>query len=381
MLNGLAKLFFAALIAFGIVTYVTGGDYTQVKTAATEAMDQAMARKRGRAESVANPEVKVDDSSNVISVVTRVSTAQPLSSSLKMTGATKASRRVEVRAETSGIASVVPRKGTRVRKGDLLCRIEMGNRKARREAALSRLNQSLVEARAQDQLSKKGFAAANSSSAAKSDAEVLRADIMQLDIEIDQLLIRAPFDGVVEEVAIEIGGLLQTGNACATIVDPDPLKVVGFVPEFRVGDVRLGSSATTTLVTGQSVRGAVSYIAQTADTATRTFEVEIDVPNPSYALRDSVTTEIEIPLREEMAHKLPQSALTLNDNGDIGVMIVEANKATFRKANILRDGDNGVWISGLGNTSEVIVVGQEYVSEGSDVSTSRQTDTVLGTRS
>lgn len=381
MLNGLLKLVVAALIGFGIVTYVTSGDYSQVMTAANKAMDQALSRKRERAAVVNQEAPEEKPAIGIVDVVTRQSTAQPLASMLRMTGATEASRRVDVRAETSGIVSVVPRKGMRVITGDVLCRIEMGNRSARREAALSRLNQSLVEARAQDSLSQKGFAAANSSSAARSNAEVLRSDIMQIDLEIGQLVIRAPFDGIVEESPVEIGALLQTGSSCATIVDPDPLKVVGFVPEFRVGEIELGKSASARLVTGQSVQGRVAYIAQTADNATRTFEVELEVPNPTYALRDTVTAEIEIPLATESAHKLPQSALTLNDNGDIGVMIVENGKAAFRKIKILRDAEDGLWLTGIGEAAEVIVIGQEYVSDGSAVKTTRQTGTVLGTQS
>jgi len=295
-----------------------------------------------------------------------------------MTGATEASRRVDVRAETSGIVAIAPRKGTRVRQGDLLCRQQIGARKARRDASVARLQQALVEARAQQKLADKGLAAANNTSAKRADAEVLRSEIVQIDVEIGQLEIRAPFDGVIEGESAQIGALLQPGGTCATVVDPDPLKISGFVPEFQIGKLRLGDAATASLVTGESVRGIITYIAQTADTATRTFEIEIDVPNPTYSLRDAVTAKIEIPLDSRPAHRLPQSALTLNDTGDIGVMTATNGTATFRKVEILRDNEDGVWLSGLADDVEVIVVGQEYVSEGSRLETTPQTGSILG---
>jgi len=384
MLNGLFKLLVAAAIAFGIVTYVTGGDYSQVSVAANKAIGQAMDRKRDRQEAAAaaeNAAPAPDPDSVAVEVVTKRSRAESLSSTLRMTGATEANRRVEVRAETSGVVAIAPRKGMRVRQGDLLCRQQIGARNARREASLARLNQALVEARAQKTLADKGLAAANRSSASRVEAEVLRADIMQIDIEIGQLEIRAPFDGVVEGSGAEIGSLLQPGGVCATIVDPDPLKVSGFVPEFQIGKLRLGETATASLVTGESVRGTISYIAQTADTATRTFEIEIDVPNPDYRLRDAVTARIEIALDSRPAHRLPQSSLTLNGDGDIGVMVAENGKATFRKVEILRDDDSGVWLTGLGNEANVIVVGQEYVSEGSPLKATAQDGTILGQQS
>ncbi len=382
MLNQLLKIILAGAIAFGIITYVTGGDYEQVRVAADKAMEQTVANKRKRQAVVAaadNPAPTTD--TIVIDVVTKDSRSSPLASTLKMTGATKASRQVDVRAETSGIAALAPRKGQRVRAGDLLCRLEIGNRAARREASVARLQQALTEARAQQNLSEKGFAAANRSSAAKVDAKVLRADIMQIDIEIEQLEIRAPFDGVIEGDTAEIGSLLQMGNTCATIVDPDPLRITGFVPEFRIAELRLGSPANAALVTGERVQGRVVYIAQSADKATRTFEVEIEVPNPGYRLRDEVTAQIEIPLDSYQAHKLPQSALTLNANGDIGVMVAENSEARFRSVKILRDGEEGVWVTGIGNRAQIIVVGQEYVSEGSRLKATPQDGTILGPQS
>jgi len=382
MLNGLFKLLVAAAIAFGIVTYVTGGDYAQVKVAAEEAMDQAMVRKRARqAAADADPASAEDPQDTGIEVVTKRSRSEPLSSSLKMTGATEASRRVEVRAETSGVVALAPRKGARVRQGDLLCRQQIGARKARREASVARLQQALVEARAQQTLADKGLASANNTSAKKADAEVLRSEIMQIDVEIGQLEIRAPFDGVIEGDSAQVGSLLQPGGVCATVVDPDPLKVAGFVPEFEIGKLRLGDRATASLVTGQSVGGIITYIAQTADAATRTFEVEIDVPNPDYRLRDAVTARIEIPLDSKPAHRLPQSALTLSGDGAIGVMISAGGKASFRQIEILRDDEDGVWVTGLGDDVEVIVVGQEYVSEGSLLKATPQSGTILGTPS
>ena len=382
MLNGLFKLLVAASIAFGIVTYVTGGDYSQVSNAANEAIGQAMARKRARAEmETVAQEAVVEPREPAIEVVTRRSRAEPLSSTLKMTGSTKANRQVQVRAETSGIVSTAPRKGARVRQGELLCRQQIGARKARREAALARLNQALTEARSQQRLSEKGLAAANRTSAARVEAEVLRADIMQIDVEIGQLEIRAPFDGVIEGESAEAGALLQPGGVCATLVDPDPLKISAFVPEFRIAELDIGDPATAELVTGETVRGAISYIAQTADTATRTFEIEIDVPNPDYRLRDAVTARVEIALASRPAHRLPQSALTLNDAGDIGVMTDRGGRAAFRAVEILRDDEEGVWVSGLGEAAEVIVVGQEYVSEGSRLDATPQNGSILGTPS
>jgi len=381
MVNGILRIFLAGLVALGIVFYVTGGDLGQVSKALATATQQASDRKADKlaardaapgADDEAGPVEK-----KAISVVTRQSVASPLASQLAMTGATGASRRVDVRTETSGMIATTTRKGDRVREGDILCRLRVGDRAARREAAVARFRQAQTEEQAQTRLSERGFAAANTASSAQASADVVRAEIRQLDIEIRRLEIRAPFDGVIEEDPAQIGAIMQVGSTCATLVDPDPLKVIGFAPEFRVGDVRLGTMGSAVLATGERVEGRVGFIAQTADPATRTFRIELSVPNPDYRLRDAVTAEITIPLGTQAAHTLPQSALTLNGAGEIGVMLVEAGKATFRAVTILRDDDEGVSLSGIGNSAEVIVVGQEYVSEGTRVETTSAADAKL----
>lgn len=382
MLTSLIRVVLAVLIAFGIVAYVTDGDLDQVNKALTTATQQASSRKAASiAARDAEPEAAVDAANQPISVVTKRSLAAALPSELKLTGATEASRRVDVRAETSGMLASTVEKGRRVNAGDVLCRLKVGDRGARREAAVARLRQAQIEEQAQQRLSERGFSAANSASSARTSADVIRAEIKQLDVEIRRLEITAPFAGVIEEDPAQIGAIMQVASTCATIVDPDPLRVVGFAPEFRIGDVSIGTVGTAVLATGETVQGTLDFIAQTADPATRTFRIELSVPNPNYALRDEVTAEITIPVGTRLAHTLPQSALTLDDTGQIGVMLVENGKATFKAVSILRDDDDGVRLSGIGQSAEVIVVGQEYVSEGTPVSVTSAEDAKLDSAS
>ncbi len=377
MLNGILRLGLAALIALGIVAYVTEGDLRQVGTALTTATSQAATRKEERIAAKSAPDTQLSKSEQSISVVTTISTARAMPSELLLTGSTKASRKVDVKAETSGMLAATTIKGRRVSEGDVLCRMKVGDRGARREAAVARFRQAQVEEQAQARLSERGFAAANNARSARTSADVIRAEIKQLDVEIRRLEIRAPFGGVIEGDPAQVGAILQPGSTCATIVDPDPLRVVGFAPEFRIGDVSIGTIGSAVLATGERVQGTVVFIAQTADPATRTFRIDLSVPNPSYALRDEVTAEITIPLGTQPAHVLPQSALTLNGEGEIGLMAVENGKATFRPVRILRDGADGVSVSGIGRQAEIIVVGQEYVSEGTPVKTTSAADAKL----
>ena len=143
-------------------------------------------------------------------------------------------------------------------------------------------------------------------------------------------------------------------------------KLVGFVPETEVDRVSLGAQAQARLAAGdREIAGTVTFISRASDPTTRTFQVEIEVPNPDLSIRDGQTAEIAIASAGVEAHLLPQSALTLNDNGTLGVRLIDAeNTVDFAAVTLVRDTPEGIWVTGLPEQADVIVLGQEYVTAG-----------------
>ena len=115
------------------------------------------------------------------------------------------------------------------------------------------------------------------------------------------------------------------------------------------------------LASGREVAGRVTFLSRSADPTTRTFRVDVEVPNPDFSISDGQTAEIAIQSAGTTAHLLPQSALTLNDNGDLGVRLAVDNVATFAPVSVLRDTTEGIWVNGLAPNVDVIVVGQDFV--------------------
>lgn len=341
-------------------------------------------------------------------VVVQRSTAREVDSAVTLRGQTEADRVVELRAETSGLVISEPlRKGASVERGDLLCRLDPAAREATLQEARARLSEArarvpeaearLEEARAQreeaeinynaaENLAGDGFssqsrvaatrAALRSAEAAVQSArsglesaragiEGARAAVASAEKEIERLRITAPFAGVLETDAAEIGSLLQPGALCATVLQLDPMTLVGFVSELQVARVSSGAAATARTASGQEVSGEVSFLSRAADPTTRTFRVEVRVPNPDLALRDGETAEISVESDGKMAHLLPQSALTLDDSGTLGLRLVDDDQTvTFTPVTMLRDTPTGVWLTGLPDMAEVIVIGHEYVTDG-----------------
>lgn len=345
---------------------------------------------------------------DAVGVVVLQSKARTVDSAVILRGQTQAARQVEVRAETSATVMSEPsRKGVFVKKGDLLCQLDPGTREASRAEARARLSEAqsgvgaaaarvdeskarLTEAQINFNAAKKliegGYAsqtrlASTEASVRSAEAAVAAAEtglktneagieaataaVAAADREIDRLTIAAPFEGLLESDTAELGSLMQPGSLCATVIQLDPIKLVGYVPETEVDRVQVGARAGALLVSGRRVMGNVTFLSRSADPKTRTFEVEVEVANPDLSIRDGQTAEIAISAEGVKAHLLPQSSLTLNNDGALGVRVVDPdNTVRFISVEVQRDTVDGVWIGGLPEQADVIVVGQDFVTDG-----------------
>lgn len=301
-----------------------------------------------------------------VSVVALRSTAQQIDSVVVVRGRTEAARQVDVRSETAGLIISQPiRKGATVEEGQLLCSIAPGAQAASLAEAEARLAEAEINERSVTSLAASGAANETRVASVRAALQSAQAGVEAAQREVDRLTITAPFSGLLESDTAEIGQLLQTGGLCATIIQLDPVKLVGFVPETEVDRVKLGAIGQAQLTSGQEVIGRVTFISRSADSETRTFRVELEAPNPEQTIRDGQTAEIQIAAEGRVAHLLPQSALTLDDAGTMGVRVVDDAQITrFRPVEILQDNPRGIFVSGLGETADVIVVGQEFVTEG-----------------
>ena len=342
-----------------------------------------------------------------VKVVAVRSTARPIDSAVVVRGKTEADRQVLLRAETSGLVISPPlAKGASVRMGDAVCEIDPGTRaskleqnrallletEAREAEAVAKLEEAreLLKSRrldenALEQLGDDGFASDTSIAAARAasasavaaiasaeagvkaaQANVVsrRTAVADAELELSRLSIRAPFDGILESDSAELGSLLRAGDRCATVIGLDPIILVGFVPETEVSRIALGAPVQAELASGERVSGNVIFVSRSADVTTRTFRVEVEVPNRDMSVRDGQTVEIVIAAEGSTAHLLPQSALSLNDAGALGVNAVENGEVRFIPVALERDTPEGVLVSGLPEQVDVIVVGQDFVVDG-----------------
>ena len=405
------SIFIASFILLVVVGWIGSGQFTDVN-----AQDDTSPSNDSSNETV--EKVVVEDTGNKVEV--KEFNFSQIDQSIELQGQTTHNKKIDVKSETTGnIINIAFKRGDKVSKGDELIKISIENRKELLNSAkkdLDRLNKELelneknkinrlsqnkeliklyeIEFASAKQLIDKGLSSKSKLSLAsfnlanaRSDQEDIlitfesqqssigaqianvRSQLKNIELDIDKTVINSPFSGIISDKMIEESEYITPGNIMFTIIDLNPIKIQGYLSEFDVNKVSLGTKAIIENTNGLKKNGTISFISPSAETSTRTFEITIEADNADLSFKSGITTKITIAGSELKAHKIPPSILTLQDDGTVGVKAVnDENIVIFYPTTSVKDTIDGIWVSGLPDKVNLIVTGQEYVAVGESVS-------------
>ena len=353
------------------------------------------------------------------SVETKVFKSSLIDQSIELQGQTIHNKKIDVKSQTSGnIDKIQFKRGDKVSADSEMITISLEDRNEKLSSAkkdLDRLTKELVlneknrdnllrqnaerielyeiEYASAKQLIDKGLSSKSKLSLASFNLANAKADKEDIDIKFESTLanleaqisnvksvlknikldvektsIKAPFDGIISEKMVEKTEFISVGSPLFTIIDLDPIKIEGYLSESDVNKVSVGTKALIEDSNGIKKNGIISFISPSAEKSTRTFEITIKADNKDLTYKSGITTKIIIKGSELKAHKIPPSILTLLDDGTVGVKAVDSeNKVTFYPTKTIKDTIDGMWVSGLPETVNLIVSGQEYISIGEKI--------------
>ncbi len=295
--------------------------------------------------------------------------AEPVERLLALQGQVEPDVRVIVRAETAGqVAEWQVSRGATVTAQDELASLRMDDREARRRQAIARERGLESDYDAKRQLFEEGHIPRTELEALEAELEAARAEREAVELDIRNTRIRAPVSGVVNQRLAERGEFVARGDPVAEIVDNDPLVAVVQVPQHQIARVRPGQEARIRFLDGRRAGGEVRFVSTVAEPGTRTFRVEVEIPNPDGALPSGISAGVEIPTEEVKAHKLSPAVVGLDDAGRVGVKTVDDNdRVVFHPVSVIRADPDGVWVTGLPERVRVITVGHGFVTAGEHV--------------
>jgi membrane fusion protein, multidrug efflux system len=292
----------------------------------------------------------------------------PHSRKLVLSGRTEADRRVTLTARTGGVLTELRvRRGSVVKANDVVAVLSDEARVSQVAQARSLVVQRRTELESKLRLIATGANPKLDQVNLEAQLEAAKAALASADAELERGVIRAPWAGVVSDIMVEVGkaAFSFAGADLCTIVALDPMLAVVEVSERRLAGIKVGDMAEVRLITGATARGKVRYVSKTASQTTRTYRVEIELPNADGAIPDGISADVAIPLAPIAATSVPRSALTFSSAGDIGVRTVDGNGIVgFIPVNIIEDEQTVMWVGGIPDGGRVIVQGQDFVREG-----------------
>lgn len=304
-----------------------------------------------------------------ITVAASWSEAEPVERRLTLYGEIIPNQVVSVRAETSGqVAEVMTKQGANVKKGEPLARLSIGDRAARLQQAKSQLARAQQEFDAASQLVERKVAPPIRLDGAKADLAAAQAAVRTIEVEIERTTIESPIDAVVNRVVADVGAFVAVGGEVVEIVDNDPLVAVIQAPQHAIGRINTGGPARVSIIGGEPVKGKIRSVAPLADAQTRTFRVEVELPNPKRRIPSGVSAEVTIPTATVLAHRISPAIVSLNDQGQVGVFTIDENEyVRFHEITLVRSEANGVWVTGLPPRARLIIARPGFVQAGQRV--------------
>ena len=225
--------------------------------------------------------------------------------------------------------------------------------------------QELDDATAKDRSSQAQVEAAKSTlAAAKQQLEVAKANLAHFSALSGYAKITAPYEGVVTWRFSDTGALVQAGTSSTTglpvvtIAQIDLLRLRIPVPESMASKVRLGDPVDVHVQsTGEQFTGKVARFTNALDPSTRTMQVEIDVPNPTYRLQPGMYADVTL-LSGRQANVLTVPINALQRGRDkTTVLVVDAQNRVQRRdvQTGAEDSNNVEIVSGLSEADRVII--------------------------
>jgi multidrug efflux system membrane fusion protein len=268
-------------------------------------------------------------SENLFKVKSLISLATEINKTVSISSTSEAYRKIEVKSEvTSKIEKILKKKGSFVDKGQIVIKLEEFD----------------------------------------SYKKLFENDLISKN-EFNKIALMAPFNGIILDGHKIEGELVTPGASVYEIIDLSKIKIVGYLNENEIKGINIKNKVEVSIL-DKIIEGTIDYISPIADYNTKTFEISVIFDNLDLSIRDGLSAELKIYKEKIRVHKISPSVLSLGDDGDIGIKVLNLdNEVIFKEIVIIEDTSDYMLISGLEDKENIITIGQQYVSSGDKVET------------
>jgi RND family efflux transporter MFP subunit len=305
-----------------------------------------------------------------------------ISRTITATGSVAAWQELVIGAETNGVAvaDVLVDEGARVKKGDVLARLDdslLRAQVAQQQAAIAEAGANLESAQAAEARGAKLVESSNVSKesqetrvtarkTAEAKLDAARAALDLLQVQLDKTRIVAPADGIVSKRSAVVGTVVQTGTELFRIIRDGKLEVAAKVAEQYLGDVQTGATVAVTDAASHGATGRVRTVAPTVDESTRLGTVYVSLDEGS-GLRPGMSARVSIAGEAETAFTVPENALVWR-NGQAAVFTVGTDdKVALKDVTVGARAGGRAAVAGIDADDRIVTAGAGFLNAGDKV--------------
>ncbi|GHD71280.1 MexH family multidrug efflux RND transporter periplasmic adaptor subunit [Luteimonas padinae] len=245
-------------------------------------------------------------------VTTTTVAVRPFNDRIRALGTVQARESVEVTAKVSEVVERVHfESGDVVAAGAPLVTLSGQQQQAALAAARATADEADRMLKRQQELANQQLIASATLDTQRATRDSALAQVRQIQANLADRTIRAPFGGVLGVRQVSPGALITPGTVIATLDDLSSVYVDFPVPEAQLANVAVGQriTGTSTAWRGRGFEGVVSNVGSRVDPASRAFSVRADFANPERLLRPGMLLEIELERAEREALLVPEIAV------------------------------------------------------------------------
>jgi membrane fusion protein (multidrug efflux system) len=284
------------------------------------------------------------------------------------------------------VDTVLVRPGAVVKKGDVLATLDCRNASASNKTVMEQAHaveamQAAIrhESERLHQLQDGGFVSPNeleqkAAESASKEAQVaaLQSQMMSASLQVNDCVLRAPFDGDVADRTADPGAFVRPGTAIVTVIDRSTIRLVADVPEDDFKWVSPGEASANVHIipTDELLTQKIARRAPSADPSTRTVRVEIDIPDPKKHIPVYTTAEIAIDVGDPLpAVELPLAAVSIR-GAKANLFVVKDGKASAMTVPVIGEAGGSVFLDPSLRDATVVLQGRTLLNDG-DVVTAK----------
>ena len=285
-------------------------------------------------------------------------------------GTLRSENSVMLRPEITGrISEINFDEGGRIKKGQVLVRLDDSVVKAQLQQAQANLSLANSQYRRAAELSKQGFISKQGRDEAGSQLQVQQATVALAKANLGKTVILAPFDGLIGLRNVSVGDYVSPGIDLVPIESIDPLQVDFRVPEQYFGQVHVGLKLSLKFdaLPGETREGVIGAISPLVDVGGRSILLRANVANTDSTLRPGMFARVQLQFSDDSALVVPETALV--PSGDTqNIYRVRQGRVERVQVQIgQRRGGNIEIVNGLQEGDQVVVAGLQKVIDGSPV--------------